>query len=674
MAVLTIDGKKIEVPEGTTVLLAARQVGIDIPTLCDNPHLPPYGACRMCVVEVEGNRLLQTSCTLPALDNMVIHTNTEKVRSARKFLLGLIFSDRNHFCPYCVVNDGDCELQQAAYHEEMTHWPLQPHWIPYEVDASHEFFVHDHNRCILCRRCVRACSELVGNFALGVEERGSASMIIADLGVPQGESTCISCGTCTQVCPTGSLIDRWSAYRGQEKDLKQTSSICLGCSIGCGITTFTANNQLVRIDGDWDVPVSGGLLCKTGRYLPLDERRERVRTPLVRLDGKLHPEYWESALETAAEHISPTLAEDGRFTGIVSTRLPAEAICLFKQMFTDESSQVSITTTEGGLSTQFSYRIAEKLGRPFEDRLQSIDKSDCIVVINSNIVDDHQVSSFFVKRNVAKGIPLILITSRENPLEPVANITFHVNGKFNVTDVLDGLIAGLVEEGLNRVVSSIESEQVLEHATVLAGTDADQFLMAARLLGQSKRPTFIFTDGLSFRNEPRAMEKFIELAQLSGTMREDHSGVISLKGGANSAIAAQYNLDQPVSLDGHQVVYVALGDEDPSQELLNLVKEAPYLIVQAAFQSELTAMADVVLPSATWLEEGGHYLNMEGRLQKANPSLELPENVLSNELILRRLAARLDISSRCTGDWHEHLKVRTPSAAIEELLNLRQRD
>lgn len=495
-------------------------------------------------------------------------------------------------------------------------------------------------------------------------------MIIADLNVPQGESTCISCGTCTQVCPTGSLIDRWSAYRGQEKDLKKTSSICVGCSLGCGITTFTANNQLVRIEGDWDVPVSGGLLCKTGRFLPLDERRERVYTPLVRTNGKLRPEYWEPALDTVAEHIKSTLNDTkNQFLGLISPRLPAEAISLFNQMFSNNGDRVNITTTEHGASTRFSYRIAEKLGKPFEDRLQSIDRSDCIVVINSDIVNDHQVTSFFVKRNVAKGVPFILIATRGNPLESIANITFHVNGEFNIMDVIDGLVAGLVKEGLNKVVSSIESEEVLEHATTLTGAESEQFLTAARMIGQAKRPTFIFSDGSSFREEPRAMQKFIELAQIAGAMRDDHSGVISLKGSANSTLAAQYGLDQPINMDSQQAVYVALGDENPSQELVDMMKDTPYLIVQAAFHSSLTDMADIVLPSTTWLEEEGHYLNMEGRLQKANPSLEPPENVLSNELILRKLVAKLDISSRCTGDWHEYLKGRTPSVFIEERVN-----
>ncbi len=183
---LKIDGKEIEVPEGTTVLKAAKMAGVEIPTLCDHPALEPYGGCRLCLVDIEGARTLQPACTLPAGNNMVVHTQTEKVKAARTFVLSMIFSERNHFCPYCQVSGGDCELQNAAYAEEMTHWPLVPNWRPFEVDASHPYFVLDHNRCILCRRCVRACSELVGNHTLGMEERGSKTILVADLGIPLG--------------------------------------------------------------------------------------------------------------------------------------------------------------------------------------------------------------------------------------------------------------------------------------------------------------------------------------------------------------------------------------------------------------------------------------------------------------------------------------------------------
>jgi len=184
MVNLKIDGQEVAVPDGTTVLRAAQSLGVDIPTLCDHKELTPYGGCRMCLVEVEGARTLQPSCTLPASNNMVVLTNTPKVREARKFVLTLMFSERNHFCMYCPVSGGDCELQNSAYDEGMTHWPLQPNWQPFAMDASHDDFVLDNNRCILCRRCIRACGELVGNFTLGVEERGASTLVIADLGTP----------------------------------------------------------------------------------------------------------------------------------------------------------------------------------------------------------------------------------------------------------------------------------------------------------------------------------------------------------------------------------------------------------------------------------------------------------------------------------------------------------
>jgi formate dehydrogenase major subunit len=279
---LTIDGKTIEVPEGTTVLEAARRADIHIPTLCDHKELVPFGGCRLCLVEVEGMRTLQPSCTLPANTGMVVKTNTLKTLEARKFVLSLIFSERNHFCPYCQVSGGDCDLQNAAYAEGMDHWPLQPNWKKYEVDASHKFFILENNRCILCRRCVRACNELAGNFTLGVEDRGPDSVIVADLGVSLGESTCISCGMCVQVCPTGALIDRQSAYKGRDSQVEHNPTLCVGCSVGCGVDVITRDNHVVRIESIWENPVSNGVLCQVGRFNPLEDGRERILTPLVR--------------------------------------------------------------------------------------------------------------------------------------------------------------------------------------------------------------------------------------------------------------------------------------------------------------------------------------------------------------------------------------------------------
>jgi formate dehydrogenase major subunit len=320
MVHLTIDGKPVEVPEGTSVLRAAEQAGIEIPRLCDHPALKPFGSCRVCLVEVQGMRTLQPSCTLPVSSNMVVNTTSPAVKEARKFVLALIFSERNHFCPFCQMTGGDCELQNTALAQGMTHWPIAPAWKGFPVDASNPYILLDHNRCILCRRCVRVCGDLVGMATLGFEERGSESMLTADLGIPLGQSSCISCGSCSQVCPTGTLTDRKSAYQGRDFSATPVDNICIECGIGCGTTLMVRDNRIIRIDGDWQAEVNGGILCRAGRFDVMDEKRDRITTPMVRKNGKLVKVGWEEAL-TAAKGIK------GATTQVVlSSRLSAEAL------------------------------------------------------------------------------------------------------------------------------------------------------------------------------------------------------------------------------------------------------------------------------------------------------------------------------------------------------------
>ncbi|KUK45763.1 MAG: Putative oxidoreductase, partial [Anaerolinea thermophila] len=369
---LTIDGKEIEAQEGTTVLEAAEAAGVFVPTLCHHPQLTPYGGCRLCMVEVEGARTLQPSCTLPATNGMTVKTNTQKVLDARKFVLTLIFSERNHFCMYCQVSGGDCELQNRAYDEGMTHWDLQPNWQPFEVDASHPFMVLDNNRCILCRRCVRACGELVGNYTLGFEERGADSLLVADYNVPLGESSCISCGTCVQICPTGAIIDRQSAYQGKETEVDHHIGVCVECSVGCQRNVLTRDNRLIRIEGEWDAALNHGLLCDKGRFLPLEDDRARLLTPLVRKDGSLKAATWDDAMKAIAEGLGK--GED--LAAIASTRLPIEDLALFKSVFADTLQAGLVTTLEEGKATASLAKMAEKLGKPFESNLDVLKDTD----------------------------------------------------------------------------------------------------------------------------------------------------------------------------------------------------------------------------------------------------------------------------------------------------------
>lgn len=663
MVNLTIDGKKISVEEGTTVLNAARSAGIDIPTLCDHPHLTPYGGCRLCVVEIEGSRTLQTSCTLPVMENMVIHTNTEKVRTARRFILTMIFSDRNHFCPYCVVNDGDCELQQAAYREDMTHWPIQPNWKPYEVDASHPYIVQDHNRCILCRRCVRVCSEVVGNYTLGVEERGANSLIMADLGIPLGESSCVSCGMCVQVCPTGSLIDRWSAYRGQEKDMESQDSICIGCSIGCGVTTFTKDNHLVKIEGRWEASPNNGLVCKVGRFDPMDNQSERVQSPMLRKDGKLEPVSWEEALSALETEFKKRIKKND-LINLISTRVPLEAMHLSKEIFGDKMGSRQVTSLEEGKYTALSYLIAEKLGKPSQNRLEDIEKADVILLLDADLVNDHEVASFLIKRSVALGTQLIILDGKENPLSHIAECVLLYNNKSTLADALDGISAALVKEGLNKRSTSMNARRALDHAKALTGIDTDLFTCAARHLGKAENVLIIVGEGNQNANLGHLADRIIEFTQISGTAKTDWPGLLSLKGKSNSYAAAQYGLDQPIQYQG-EAVYLVLGDDIPSQRLTQMLEKAPYLVVQAAYTSQLMAAADVVLPTTIWGEEQGHYMNVDGSVRQAVQFRKPAGSVKSNFEILDLLAAQLKIGEKCGYDWQSPLKTRMALSRIE---------
>ncbi len=215
---LEVDGKTITALEGETIFSAAWEGGIRIPRLCHLGGLSDVGACRLCLVEIEGQKKLQPSCLTKVAEDMVVRTDTPALRAHRKLIVELLFAERNHICSVCVVN-GACELQQLAADLGVDHIRLQPQYPKLTVDLTHELFGLDHNRCILCTRCVRACDEVEGAHTWDVAGRGCNSRVITDLGEPWGESaSCTSCGKCVQVCPTGALFSKGKTVAEMRKD------------------------------------------------------------------------------------------------------------------------------------------------------------------------------------------------------------------------------------------------------------------------------------------------------------------------------------------------------------------------------------------------------------------------------------------------------------------------
>ena len=651
MVNITIDGKQFEVPDGISVLRAAQLGGIDIPTLCDHPQLSPYGGCRMCLVEVEGMRTMQTSCTLPVSNNMVIRTNTAAINEARKFVLTMIFSERNHFCPFCVVSGGDCELQNAAYVEGMTYWPIQPNFKPYEVDASHPYFIMDQNRCILCRRCVRACGELVGIFTLGFEERGAESRLVADLGVPMGESTCVSCGTCIQVCPTGALIDRNSAYRGLETQVDHHKTICLGCSIGCGVDVLTRDNNLIRIEGNWEAPINKGVICKVGRFMPLDQQGERIKSPLIRRDGALQPASWDEAVKTIALKM-----KNGNSAALASTRLSVEALYLFKEMFHNATSM-----EENGIAS-ISAKMADEAKAAFESDLSAVQTADMVLMVGADLVNNHEVAGFFIKRNLPNGVKLVTIDTEANDLSFFADTALSIKpGSF--LETISG-VASLVRDLKKTQDAEVDVEKTLPGFESKTGIPAQSILSVANLLQSAKRPVIIYGKGLAANADALAVLKaLVDLGHVCGAVNGEKSNLVCLKGGANSLAAAQYGLDKAFASDNQQAVFVALGDDTPRQALIQQLEKASFVAVQASYVSQLTTRADVVLPVETWSETEGSYLNFAGRLQKAVRSQQMPENVKSNLDALKAIAENMGVKVDA-GNWKKELVKRTAPVSV----------
>ena len=651
MISITIDGKPIEVPAGTTVLKAAEMVGITIPTLCDHPALPPYGGCRLCVVEVQGFRTPIASCTLPASPGLVVSTDTEKLRSIRKFVLTMLFSERNHFCPFCQKTGGDCELQNAAYDEDMTHWPISPNWSTFPVDASHQYFVFDHNRCILCRRCVRACANLTGNFTLGMENRGARTLVIADYGLPMGESSCIRCGSCVQVCPTGALIERNSAYQGLEKEAVEVDSICTGCSVGCGIRLLVRDNRIIRVLGDWDSPVNGGVLCSLGRYETIEEKRPRLTVPLIRKDGGLAPVSWQEALTTVSQKLS---AAGDDIAALVSSRLPAEDLYAFKQLFGTALNGKTISSIEENMTSVTKSDDERLQAGGLYGNLENIKESDCVLVIGADLVKSHQVAGFFIKRNRPNGVTIIVVDPFENETDSIAQFALHPKPGSD-SALVRGILAGVVNLGFNKNGAEPVDPEAINEAAAASGIPAETIVAASQALGAAQNPVIVFGKGITKAVDGNLLA-LEQLAKATGSV------LINPMGKANSLAAHSYDLDQRFNPVGHALVYLALGDDIPTERLNKSISaiqagdKAGYLIVQASYASSLTDAADVILPVEMWAEQEGHYLNLEGRLQETQRVLNPAPSVYSNQAVFQALVKELNL--KIDNNWRDTLLVR----------------
>jgi len=322
---LTIDGEKVTVEKGATVLEAAQKCGVYIPTLCFDPDMEPYGACRLCIVEIDKMRGLPTSCTTPATEGMVVHTNTASVEEAHLDVMALLLSDYPEDCPKCT-KDQLCELHQVANNIGFKEQPYRTSKKLVPVDFSNPFFERNLNYCILCGKCVRACDEITGICAIDFSSRGYTSLPATFGYRPLIQSTCVSCGECLVRCPTAALMPKEKRQPSEE-----TKTVCPYCGVGCGIYLGTIGDEAISVRGDRESEVNGGRLCVKGRFGIVDfvNHPSRLRSPLIKRDGVFVETGWDEALSYIAENLEKYRGE--QFAGISSAKCTNEDNYIFQK-------------------------------------------------------------------------------------------------------------------------------------------------------------------------------------------------------------------------------------------------------------------------------------------------------------------------------------------------------
>jgi formate dehydrogenase major subunit len=454
---LEINGQGVTVPAGSSVMHAASTLGTQIPKLCATDTLEPFGSCRLCLVEIEGARGTPASCTTPVAEGMKVHTQNERLERLRRGVMELYISDHPLDCLTCSAN-GDCELQDMAgvvgLREVRYGFDGENHLIG-DKDESNPYFTFDPTKCIVCSRCVRACEEVQGTFALTIDGRGFASKVAASADDDFLTSECVSCGACVQACPTATLMEKSVIDHGQPEHSVITT--CAYCGVGCSFKAEMRGDEVVRMTPYKDGGANEGHSCVKGRFAwGYATHKDRVTKPLVRekITDPWREVEWDEAITFAADRLKAIQKEYGRGSigGITSSRCTNEEVYVVQKMVrasfannnVDTCARVCHSPTGYGLKTTFGASAGTQ-------DFKSVAKSDVIIVIGANPTDAHPVFASRMKRRLRDGAKLIVIDPRRIDLirTPHIQASHHLQLRpgTNVA-VINALSHVIVTEGL----------------------------------------------------------------------------------------------------------------------------------------------------------------------------------------------------------------------------------
>ncbi|MBI5787468.1 MAG: formate dehydrogenase subunit alpha [Candidatus Schekmanbacteria bacterium] len=692
---LIINEIAVEAGEGDTILAAARKFNIYIPTLCYSPHLTLFGACRLCLVEVNESPRLVSACTTPVAEGMSVKTDTPQITGIRKTLLEMLLLEHPLDCLTCDKG-GECELQNLAFRLQVTedrfgfHAPLTKN-----PDETNCFIQRDLQKCMLCGKCVRVCDEIRNIGALGYTRHG----MMATIGYPEKKLVnCEFCGQCLAVCPVGALSSKLSKFEARPWEMEQTNSVCPYCGCGCSLVLRHKNNKVVKISTNDELGGNEGLLCVKGRFgYDFINHPTRLTNPLIKKDGVFTQATWDEAIQYVADKLKLIFKEKGgqAIAAIASTRCTNEENYLFQKLMRAVFKTNNIDNYARLEHAPSMTVLQDVLGVPAAtNSIQEVKTAQTILVIGANPTSSHVIMGLAIKQAVRNcGANLILVDPVCSNLVPFAKSWLQIKPGTD-TALLNGLARIIIDEnllnkefvekqtkGLGKLVSHLQAFSP-ESVAQICNVSVEELEKAARLFAQTETACIVYGDGLVQQvNAADNVYALLNLLLLTGNLGRKGTGIHPLRTSCNVQGACDVGA-LPDYLPGYQDLRdeqvrekfeLAWNTQLPSAPGLSLmgmidaaiagkitamyiigentltsfpqknnVKKAleslDFLVVQDIFLTETAQLADVVLPAAAFAEKTGTYTNTERRIQKINQAVLPIGESKSDRLILQMVA------------------------------------
>ena len=656
-----------------------------IPTLCDAPNLDPFGSCRVCSVEValseDGPRKTMASCHTPVSAGQYIYPSSEAILELRKNIMELVLTDHPLDCLTCEVN-GNCELQDVAAQVGIreVRYPEGENHLDREKDLSHPYMTSDLSKCINCYRCVRACDEVQGEFVLSMAGRGFDTKIIKGFDETFMDSDCVSCGACSQACPTSAISDVFQskAVHAEEK----TRTICTYCGVGCNLEVSTRNGQILSIQAPYEAEANQGHTCLKGRYaFKFYDHPDRLKSPMIRKNGELVPVSWDEAYDFMADKFTSLKEEFGpdSIAGISSARTPNEENYLMQKFIRavigtnniDCCARVCHSPTALGMQRAFGTGAAT-------NSIEDLDHTDCIFVIGANPTDAHPVTGARIKQRFMKqDIVSIVVDPRRTELASYATYHLQLRPGTNVALLNMMLYYIIVEELVDQSFVDNRTEgyddfkkhilsQNMDELSEITGVDKELVKEAASAYAKANAAMEFHGLGVTEHTQGTFTVQLIsDLAMITGNIGKKGAGVNPLRGQNNVQGAADmgaqphqgagyldvtnpevnqkyntfYGREVPShigykipemfneALNGNLKALWIIGEDvvqtDPNtQKVIKALSSLDMLVVSELFMTETAKLATVLLPSSSFLEKEGTFTNGERRIQRVQKVVE----------------------------------------------------